>query len=532
MSDLFEKYFLFLQHRLTTKRQKIKEIQLKMRKTTFCLTTLCLLVVLALSSCGRASKAEQQLNRLLRDVAENDHTIDSQDWSKIRTLIESQSDEFNQFYNDGQLDKSLVKTYITEFFKDRRPSFDVAFVGIDASDNLAVDFYLERSGSMVPYDSPDGDGAFKQAVIQLLNALPKANQDYKIYVVNNAVTPYPDGFDKFLSDNDIFGATKGYGDPSYTDFKAIFQKILSNASSHRLSVLVTDMIYSTKDMNGINPEKVFAEAQGMTTAVFKDAAQQKSMLIVKLHASYHGPYYCYDQPSTAKAYHGQRPYYVVVVGDNADIARLTQDNTFQAFASMKNLRGYENMHLFCASTPYHPHFSFLLNHADIRGRFKADRGQTSQISQLNSLQADPTTGKVTLALAVDLSHMLLDESYVTNISHYDVQSETGVKIVAIRPLNVNTLSKPEKKYAGSATHVFLIETERTTKRDDVTIALRNELPTWVEQSSSNDDRNLSSPTFANTTFGLKYLLQGIYDSYKKSADGNPYFFKLQLTLSD
>lgn len=493
---------------------------------------LSLLCVLTLGSCGRASKAEGQLNRLLRDLVENDHTVDFADWTAIRQLVEGQKDDFQRFYKDGALSPDLLKSYISEYFEDHRPSFKVAFVGIDAADNLAVDFYLERSGSMVPYDSPQGDGAFKQAVIQMLNTLPKANEDYRIYVVNSAVTPYPDGFGKFLSDNDIFGATKGYGDPSYTDFKAIFEKLLKETGNHRLSVLVTDMIYSTKSMNGINPAKIFAEARGMTTAVFKDAARRKSVIVVKLHASYVGPYYCYDQPATPRSYSGQRPYYIVIAGDNADIARLTQDSSFQAFTAMQSLKGYENEHLFCASELYHPYYSFLLSHPAISGRFKAERGQDAQISRLTDLQTDPASGKITLALAVDLSHMLIDKTYLTDPRHYDVQSASGLKLTAIRPLDSQSLSRAEKKYAGSATHVFLLEADRASRRDDVTISLRNELPQWIAQSSSDDDRNLSAASFAGTTFGLKYLLQGIDDSFRNSADGQPVYFKLQLSLTD
>lgn len=135
----------------------------------------------------------------------------------------------------------------------------ISFVGIGDNAYLKVNFYLERSGSMTPYDSPQGDGPFKAAIVQMLNNLPGNNGDNKIFVVNSKVCQYPQGFQKFIADNNIFEATKGIGDPSYTDFSKIFDTILNKTGNDELSILVsiTDMIYSTKSMSGINPPKGF-----------------------------------------------------------------------------------------------------------------------------------------------------------------------------------------------------------------------------------------------------------------------------------
>ena len=58
----------------------------------------------------------------------------------------------------------------------------------------------------------------------------------------------------------------------------------------------------------------------------------------------------------------------------------------------------------------------------------------------------------------------------------------------------------------------------------------NRLPEWVEASSSDDDSSVGGAGFANTTFGLKYLLQGIYDSYRKHSKGEPYYYVIELGL--
>ena len=65
----------------------------------------------------------------------------------------------------------------------------------------------------------------------------------------------------------------------------------------------------------------------------------------------------------------------------------------------------------------------------------------------------------------------------------------------------------------------------------VGIKLMNRLPQWVEASSSDDDTNVGGAGFSQTTFGLKYLLQGIYDGYRKHSKGEPYYFELKMELN-
>ena len=161
----------------------------------------------------------------------------------------------------------------------RRPSVDVSFVGVGKEQNVKVNFYLERSGSMIPYDDVNGNGNFKAAIVQLLNNLPGDVNNNKIYVVNSTINEYPEGFSKFLTDTNIFEATKNIGDPSYTNFSEIFKTLLNNTKSNELSILVSDMIYSTKEMSVVNPEKIFNEIKGMTHAVFNNIVKTKSMLI-------------------------------------------------------------------------------------------------------------------------------------------------------------------------------------------------------------------------------------------------------------
>ena len=481
--------------------------------------------MLLLMACGGGKLKE--LNHLLLDVADKDAVIDASEWEQIVEFLDGQKAHFKDFYEDGQLDVDDVKDYIEDFFENRRPPKKVDIQA--GRRTLGVNFYLERSGSMVPYDHVNGDGSFKAAIVQMLNRLPGTNDDNRIYVVNSEINEYPKGFSQFISDPNIFEATKGIGDASSTDFAAIFQQLLDKTGDDELSILVTDMIYSTKQMAGVNPQKVFAEAQGMTNAVFKSQVKDKGMLIVKMSGSYSGLYYSYNSPA-GQTYVGRRPYYIVVVGTNQNIARLTRDDNYVPFSQFSELRGYEDMYLFETDDVYKPYYSLLLESDQIRGRFRPEHGQGDQIKKIEDVEVDRNSGDLRLLLAVDLSGMLIDEQYLTNVENYRVKSDDPLTIKEIRPVSQKDVTPAEKKHLGRATHIFVLESQGIKHRQDVEIKLMNRLPEWVADSSSDDDTNVGGAGFAQTTFGLKYLLQGIYDSYRKHSKGEPYYFELDLEL--
>ena len=482
---------------------------------------------ITLAAC--TDETHNTFDRMLVELAAEDATIDNADWARITSFIDSHKAKMSEFYNGDSMDTEKVKAYISDMFAQRRPPLEIMFTGVGASNHIKVNFYLERSGSMTAYDTPQGDGRFKAAIVKLLNSMPSEGDDGKIFVVNSTITPYPKGLSSFIADNNIFEATKGLGDASYTDFARIFDTILNNTSQDDLSILVTDMIYSTRAMQGVNPQKVFAEAQGMTNAVFKTSVKNKAMLVIKMNSSYNGLYYPYNSPSKGLAYNGQRPYYIIVVGSNANMARLTKDQNYSTFAQFNKLPGFEQMCLFEAAPIYHPHYSLLLRNDAIRGRFQPVRGQGSQITRVEDMEADANSGDIRLALAVDLGGMLIDKNTLCNKNNYEVSSDDPVKICAITPIKRQDITPAEKKYIGSATHIFVLETKKINHKQEVVIKLRNNLPMWINESSSDDDTNLQAPSFKSTTFALKYLLGGIYDSYQRNSSGEGHFeIKLEM----
>lgn len=378
---------------------------------------------------------------------------------------------------------------------------------------------------MTPYDSQAGDGSFKAAVVDMMNSVDTKHS--MLYVVNDGVHLYPKGINQFVADNNIFVSTKGIGDPSYTDFRKIFDTILHKTQGYEVSILITDLIYSTKDMATTNPQKIFADAQGMIASVFK-GVQQKSVVVAQMQGSYNGMYYPYNSPAQGKSYDGTRPYYIIVVGDNGAIDRLTHDADYQRFMSFSSKRGFRHVAIFTAGDVFHPYCSFLLSGSDNMGRYAAERGQGEQIKSITDIEPDRETGLVQMTLAVDLKGIPVDNDVLTNPANYEVESDCGVKLVKIRPLADADKSPQNKRHIGSANYLMVLQAERIPGKQAVKVRLKNQMPAWVAASNSDDDTQMGSQQFATTTFGLKYLLQGIYDAYEKV--GSPYLFTLNIEL--
>lgn len=504
---------------LNTSKDKLNNMLRKIK-----IVAVFMAFLLTLASCGNGKYRD--FNDLILRLADADQTIDHADWLKISDFLDAQKRNFQDFYQDDQLDAEAVKEYIHDFFANRRPPKEIDCSGMEGA--IKVNFYLETSGSMMAYDAPQGDGSFKAAIVQMLNNLPGDNANHRIYVVNSEIMPYPQGFSQFLAARNVFDVTRGMGDASYTDFGAIFDQILNKTKDDELSILVTDMIYSTKSMENVNPQKIFAEAQGMTNAVFKSEVKKKAMLVVKMDGSYNGLYYPYNTPNRGMHYIGRRPYYIVIVGTKANIGRLTRDKTYETFAKLPQLRGYKNMYLYGTDEVYHPYYSLLLSGRDLRGRFRPEHGQQTQIHDVESVEADRNSGDVRLALAVDLSKMLIDEDYLTDVDNYEIEADDTWQIKEIRAITKDDRTPDMKEYLGSATHIFVLESKGVTHRQEVEIRLLNKLPAWIAASSTDDDRSVD----ATHTFGLQYLLQGIYRSYEANSNGKPYYFELELHMDN
>ena len=408
----------------------------------------------------------------------------------------------------------------------------------EAKSNPLLDFklYMERSGSMVSFDSENSKGDFKKIVSEFLNRFPKitGNDSTYVYIVNDNIYPYEGTVKEFLAQRNFFSSTKDIGNPSYTDFDRIFEMILSDTKKYQVSALVTDMIYSVKGQETVSSSKLLNEAYALTHNVFKGKTGT-SVIVLKFEADYNGPYYPYNSPSVGVPYKGNRPFYVMLFASKDSMEELYDSNSYSSFINFSTLPSYENMFCF-TSMQYSPGYSILTDY-EHDGRYRKDRerenkdkGESKEITGITEAQLSKE-GTITIPIALDLSHIPLSNSYKRNEDYYEIDSRGGFEVESIK--SIDELDSKEvstiRNTMPTATHLLLLKSTTKPLNETVLIRMLYKLPEWIVTSSSKDDSSVSVDNFSSTTFGFEEVMKGIYSAYVPEGTSH-HIFKIDFTI--
>lgn len=385
---------------------------------------------------------------------------------------------------------------------------------------LDFKLYMERSGSMVSFDSEHSSGEFKSIVSTLLNRFPsvESSDSTSVYIVNDSIYPYKGSVRDFLAQRDFFTVTKGIGNPAFTDFDQILSMILSHVEEYQVSALVSDLIYSAKGQENVSASKLLNEAYSLTHNTFKDKTNI-SVILLKFVAGYFGPYYTYDKPSKGLEYKGDRPFYVMLFLSNESLHELYASPDYEAFTKFSTLKNFVDMFCF-TDRQYKPAVS-IIPELEHQGRFRKEKSHgSSLITGICEVQPS-REGELTIPVAVDLSELPLPESYKQDAKLYDVESLSGFRITSVKALDEYGEAEKVRSRMPGATHVLTLETDQKLKNETVSVSLDYRLPTWIARSSTDDDRDICSAGFDSTTFALEPMMKGIFAAYVPDGTSRP-----------
>jgi hypothetical protein len=392
-------------------------------------------------------------------------------------------------------------------------------------------FYLEFSGSMKGYDGKRNESDFRKTFISLFQETKKISRvdSTPIFVVNNSIYSYPKTFDDLITASSLFDLNN-LGDPSYTNFKVIFDTILEDLQKGEVAFLFSDLIYSSPKSKGKIASKIINESEQLSMSSFSKYADSASVVILKCNSNFIGNYYPFNSPNTGKWISKSRPYYVVMFAKNATMHNVLKQENFPALTSSGNYPGFEERVFFSkARLDSETYFNILENDKNIKGTFnKGDKSEN--IKGLHAIKdVEPPhnkADKLTLCIAVSLPKKTLGEAYVTDLDNYDIESIKDKFIIkSITPLNTK-----DKRI----THKMIIEAQRVSKgKRTVIIKMKNIFPPmWIANSSSDDDSDTKATNFGNTTFGLAGMFKGIDTAYQTSKTKRNSPFTLELLLED
>ena len=470
---------------------------------------MCCLLLVGLAACG----GHGQLEKAVRGVLVSGDTTKAA-FDSLCSIVTDNPGKYGDLLTpEGKLDYKKMADFIEQIGSKLRPPMHWDTRPYGGVEDLSLTIFFERSGSMVPYDQRGGGGQLKKAVNDLINHFP-AGSKVEINIVNDGIYPYQHTVDEFLKDRDIYQSTAGIGDASFTDFQLIFNKILEAQQPGNVSVLVSDLIYSPQDTHGVSIDKIFNEENSLATRVFA-RYKGKSVVVQQFMGDYSGKYYPYN--GVPFQYNGKRPFYLVIIADNDVMDQLAQDKRYNGVLNTPEVR---NSYRFNQGTS-EVDCRVLPEWKDNAGRFRVKHGDGIVLAKCDG---DRQTGKLCFSLAANLGSLMKDDALLTNPANYEVKSIDGY-ILTVQPIDQSMLTANNKEYLEGMTHVLTLVGDLKSPRDEVRIALRNELPEWVRQSSSDNDTSTGG-SFSTTTLGLEQLLGGMFDAMK----GGNSFFEIVIQL--
>lgn len=379
-------------------------------------------------------------------------------------------------------------------------------------------FFVDNSGGMFGYVARDqSQGGVNNFIVAVSNLAQNTNfrrdsveVDYNLIngPDNIVTTPIGNSAQDFI--NCLNPNCFNQGDVSGNDLNAMFHIALDHADLNNLSVFVSDGIYDIQDKT--QPITSIISEGFETRNKFIDRLESENIqtLLIKLESKFSGAYY-YGVRTEGIVINQNRPFYVFILG-NSEILNNYFDDQY-----LENLSGYVNHTRFFLPTDYQIDYEPSTAYNRI-GNFRQDREDSKRLNEVEPSQA----GEFEFSVGVDFSSLPLSDDYLTDISHYEASG--NFEVVGV-----------ERHRPGMTTNITSFEpshmiTLRATglPQGIIDIKLLNELPAWVDESHTDDDRNIEGDS--TKTFGFKYLIQGIVDAYSEVSNQD-YFTIKTVTLS-
>jgi hypothetical protein len=429
--------------------------------------------------------------------------------------------KFKKFFTNGSFDEvKLISFLEKEGEKVEKRN------NVDESKDYFVNVYIENSGSMNGY--VQGNTEFKGAIRDLLVMLKYYydEKNLKINFINSAI--YPTNIEGNIVDFSKSLNTKTFkvGDTYSSNLNNIFKQILTKTSQNTISILLSDCIYSIK---GNKTEDLLSDQKSLTKDAFLTKFKNKEPLattIMKLNSSFNGTYYDKDNKKT-QLNNISRPYYISIIG-----SEKAMDNFNSNIEVSKNkVEGFENKYNLTLKDYSKEVYYSVVNTKDDSGRYNPDKAYKNNgaVQGIEDVSINSrNSSSFIFSVALDLSNVPIEDSYVSDKSNYSIrEGDYTIKGIykfdkkQLGASSINMLSKAK----AEPTHYIVFESTKPNFTN-LSFTLNKQIPNWVYTTSTNDDSNiLKSP---NSTFGIKYLIEGISEAYETQSKNNNY---LELTIN-
>lgn len=339
-----------------------------------------------------------------------------------------------------------------------------------------IKVFLENSGSMDGYMCDGSD--LKDAMYAYLSDLKLCSKSLELNYINSKIIPFNGELDTYIKELNPSSFRNAGGNRSNTDLRQMIKNVISNTNDTSISIFISDCIL---DLPAKNAQDFLTNCQiSIKNSVIsgRDSVPNFGVVVAKLTSEFNGKYF-YPNNTVENLNEVSRPYYMWIFGNGNIIANIL-DN-----APLEDLRkyGFEDMISFVPQND----IPFDIN----------NKTTTSKI-------INPTNGYYIATIRADFRTTLQPNSIIVAPSNYTF-FDTSISIETIQPITAIN---------SEYTHFITIKIPKESKTiEEVLTFNAPRISNWVY--NSNDESGTNIKDNLSKTIGIKYLIEGIADAYKK-----------------
>lgn len=381
--------------------------------------------------------------------------------------------------SNGTKSNDNTSTTATDTISNQSPEQTIVQPVKSVPENAVL--YLDCSHSMKGYINTATDAKFKSVISSLLywkptkaylfdtKEQPEISRDEFINLINTRKVSWSDESD----------LTKMIG--------SMVKKV--NDGSVGISYLITDGI-----MSGSNQEvresvdrSFNITSRGTLTARIADVVSacqdDVAILLIRYTSSFTGKYYCYTNVDQVDFEENQRPFYVVAIGNRKLVKELVDKTQEEELLS-------NNQGLLLLGDKY-PYNIKLTTGKDV---------VLKNNQRIIGTNIGPNDNVILYADLGDLPSYMQDTTYFKSNGEVYIQySKGGV---------FKKLDTKQIKYEIDGAKLRLNIPAKYIRHNAIYFKLKYELPSWVEMSSCDNDKNIKQSPIPQT-FNLKHFVKGL-----------------------
>ena len=380
-----------------------------------------------------------------------------------------------------------------------------------------INFFLEMSGSMRGFMPETEVTAFQRNIDDLtveIDNSSRVSQPAYFALKENIDSVGRAAFEKVLRS----GLTRSAA-AATSDLPAHLRAILEEyASENTVNLLVSEFIYAPP--NNRNVEFVKSEFK----RVFSQAAQNKMALSVYAYTSdFQGTYWPAGMKSPiSNCCDTLIPYYLWAMGDQQSLSAFSHHVLKDDFEAMVNYGfQYES-----------PYFGILPRSGRAGEWYCLDNCACKSVYEVG-MARDWDDTPPAISIGLNLAHLTpyhTDPAYLSE--HLALIPGTGgnariTQILTIDEFRNERIDSRDASLLNSFTHVVKVQIDQLTEDTELTLALENVLPAWIQEWSTPDDSNIEQ--VGPKTFAFAQMMEGIEEAYAQ--DNSEYIFRISVDLN-